>query len=144
VHSPFKQPVGARLARAGLGLAYSDFVDVDTTSPLPGVVTRDGDSLLLEVTHLGQGGGILPLRSAHGFEVSAYGRWHSVPATREDSSHVRIHNVPGMATKLRYAWYSNPCGEGCFGCMVYVGVRPIGKRSGEEESLPLPPFVVRL
>ena len=40
--------------------------------------------------------------------------------------------------------YSNPCGEHCFGCAVYVKVNPIGVLSGEESFLPLPPFVLDL
>jgi hypothetical protein len=47
-------------------------------------------------------------------------------------------------SKLRYNWYSNPCGEGVFGCAIYVGVEPIGELSGMESFLPLAPFQVDL
>ena len=57
---------------------------------------------------------------------------------------VTIAKVPSTATKLRYNWYSNPCGKQCFGCAVYVHVVPIGDLSGEESFLPLPPFVLDL
>lgn len=143
VHSPFKQPVASRLARAGLGLVYPDLVEVGTTGPLPGAVVRsaDGGSLLLRVKNLGGGVGVLPLRTSRGFEVSVNGRWHLMSAERENASHVRITGVPAAASTLRYAWYSNPCGEDCFSCMVYIGVRPIGQMSGELDFLPLPPFI---
>ena len=53
--------------------------------------------------------------------------------------------APAEATARRYAWYSNPVWQGCFGCMVYVGARPIGNLSGEPLGLlPLPPFVIDL
>lgn len=147
VHSPFKQPVAARLARACLHLVYRDLVAVDTPGPRPGALTRstDNTSLLLEVVGLSEGGEVLPLRTSRGFEVSSnswLSWWRPVPARRENSTHVRIGPVPTKALSLRYNWYSNPCGEGEFGCAVYVSARPIGNLSGEEPFLPLPPFIV--
>ncbi len=41
VHSPFKQPTAARLARSALPLVYN--ISVDTTGPLPASVTRTLD-----------------------------------------------------------------------------------------------------
>jgi len=68
VHSPFKQPVGARLARAGLAQAYG--VPMETVGPLASMVTRatgNATSLVLTVTDVGAG--VLPLRTSIGFEV---------------------------------------------------------------------------
>lgn len=150
VHSPFKQPTAARLARAGLEMAYN--FSFDSTGPLPGLLKRaigtgtDGThastdgSLILTVENVGTG--VLPLRSSRGFEVLDSGRWVSVTAASQTASTVTISGVPATGTMLRYNWYSNPCGYYCFGCAVYVGVAPLGQLSGAEPFLPLPPFIV--
>ena len=151
IHSPFKQPTAARLARAGLALVYD--VSVDTTGPLPGAVTRTADKsgLILSIKEVG--GGVTALRSSRGFEAFTCSdsthkkgscHWLSVPATSQNSTAVWISNVPMNATKLRYNWYSNPCGVSCFGCAVYVSAKPIGGLSGEHDFLPLPPFSIGL
>ena len=138
VHSPFKAPPAARLARAALATVYS--VPVDTVGPVPGAVTRtaDGTGLVLTVEDAGQG--VAEPRSSRGFEVLSAGVWVSVPATSHTASTVTISAVPAGATKLRYNWYDNPCGLNCFECAVYVNVRPAGNWSGEHPFLPLPPF----
>ena len=52
----------------------------------------------------------------------------------------RVHVAPGRAlvvataTRLRYNWYSNPCGIDCFGCAVYAKVAPLGKLSGGDAA----------
>jgi sialate O-acetylesterase len=158
VHSPFKQPTAARLARAGLALVYGvGDVAMDTTGPLPGQITRVVDpgngleQLILSVKNVG--GGVAPLRSERGFEAFSCSdathkkgtcHWVSAQATKANSTAVWISGVPTNATKLRYNWYSNPCGMNCFGCAVYVNAKPIGGLSGEEDFLPLPPFIAEL
>ena len=143
VHSPFKQPTAARLARAGLAAHYG--VSVDTVSPLAGNLSRDGKNgqggeLILTV--LNAGAGVAPLRTSKGFEALDAGHWVSCPATGHTASTVTITGVPATATKLRYNWYSNPCGLDVFGCAVYVDVEPLGHVfSGDFPFLPLPPFV---
>ena len=152
VHSPFKQPTAARLARAGLALAYG--LDVDTTTPLAGSATlaASGGDILLTVKNVGTGGGIT-LRGTLGFEVLAPfhgggGKWVSVPIISHSKDTVTISaglaGGDGAPTRLRYNWYSNPCGEACFGCAVYVEVKPLTSLSGDEPFLPLPPFVMDL
>ena len=140
VHSPFKQPTAARLARAGLKAAYG--MEVDTVTPLFDSVQRRGGNVVV-VTLKDVGSGV-ELHGTKGFEVLSAGRWRSVQVSGHTKSTVTITGVPSSGTKLRYSWYSNPCGEECFGCAVYVAVVPIGSMSGEEAFLPLPPFVTDL
>ena len=88
------------------------------------------------------GSGVSELRSSKGFEALAAGHWVSCPATSRTSSTVTVSGVPEGATKLRYNWWSNPCGLEVFGCAVYVDVEPLGHVfSGDFPFLPLPPFV---
>jgi len=67
VHSPFKQPTAARLARAALPLVYN--VSVDTVTPLAGAAVRTGDKTGITLTIKNAAGGVAPLRSSFGFEV---------------------------------------------------------------------------
>ena len=86
-------------------------------------------------------GGLLPLRSAKGFEVLSDGYWVSVTASSVTADgRVQLTDVPKTGTSLRYNWYSNPCGYYCFECAVYARATPIANYSGEEGFLPLPPF----
>eukprot|EP00038_Savillea_parva_P010797 m.192856 g.192856 ORF g.192856 m.192856 type:complete len:675 (-) comp18757_c0_seq1:153-2177(-) len=142
VHSPFKQPTAARLARAALATVYN--VTVDTVGPFAGHVTRtnDGHGLVIAIEQAGSG--VAPLRSQRGFEVLSKGQWMSVPAVSTTSNTVTISPVPADSTKLRYNWYTNPCGYDCFTCAVYVNVQTIGNWSGELPFLPLPPFFTDL
>jgi hypothetical protein len=82
------------------------------------------------------------LKASKGMEVLVAGKWLSVPVTDHTRDTVTIGPVPARATRLRYNWYSNPCGIGVFGCAVYAKVTPLGKLSGEEAFLPLAPFVM--
>ena len=151
VHSPFKQPAGARLARAALALLKDEGVAVDIAFPVATSATRSGSKLIVNVENVAQG--ILPLRSQQGFEVLSDGIWVSVPPSATSKTTITLDLAAalpalkgtngsgnGAATTLRYNWYSNPCGYYPFGCAVYVGVTPLGPLSGEEPFLPLPPF----
>ena len=154
VHSPFKQPVAARLARAGLAQAYN--VSVETVGPLFQSVRRvneTSDDALVELTGCGASGGVLPVQNTQGFEAlvpgGAHGAsvWEPVPVIAHAECSVTVGGAFGRnATKLRYNWYSNPCGVDCFGCAVYVAVEPLVSPplSGMEQALPLPPFVTDL
>ena len=141
VHSPFKQPVGARLARAGLSVAYG--MEVDTTGPRPGRVSRHGDMVILQLEQIGSMSGV-KVHSKVGFEVLVASTWKSVTLAAHTKDTVAIGPVPREATQLRYLWYSNPCGESCFGCAVYIEAKPLAPLSGELPFLPLPPFVMDL
>lgn len=138
----FKQPTAARLARAAVNTIYG--ISVDTVGPIHGDVSRtvDGRGLIVAVQQFGKG--VLPLRTSRGFEALVNDVWVSVLVTSYSQSFVIIPNVPAAATKLRYAWYENPCGYGCFECAVYVAVEPLGNWSGEFGFLPLAPFMVEL
>lgn len=114
--------------------------DIATTSPLAGPITRaTGESLELKV--LETGGGKLFLRSTAGFEALVDGYWQNVTIAGVADDVVKLSNVPDNAKKLRYNWYSNPCGLYCFQCAVYVTVEKLFDLSGAEEFLPLPPFM---
>ena len=138
VHSPFKQQPAARLARSALEVAYS--VQVDTTGPLVESVKRAAGGIVITIKNLGAGSGV-ELHSTTGFEVlTADSKWTSVPIQTHTNDTVTVGDVKG-ATKLRYSWYSNPCGEDCFGCAVYIAAKPlVAGLSGEEPFPPLPPF----
>ena len=70
--------------------------------------------------------------------------WLSVAITGHSTTSVTVSGVPKSATKIRYNWWSNPCGEDCFKCGVYVTVTPIGTLSGELDFLPIPPYFASL
>lgn len=141
VHSPFKQPTAARLARSGLAEAYG--ITMDTVGPVARSLSRAGQHLVLAIS--GVAGGILPVKpAARGFEILVGDEWQSVPIVAQTSDTVTIASPSEHAqgNKLRYNWYSNPCGEECFDCAVYVRVKPIGNLSGELDFLPLAPFIM--
>jgi len=145
VHSPFKQPTAARLARAALPLVYG--IEVDTTGPIFDSVTTSADGTSLTVRIKNAGGGLeTTLHSAVGFEVSsgAGTKWTAVTATVSSKTTLTLTDLPKTPKTLRYSWYSNPCGEECFTCAAYVTTVPIGGLSGMEGFLPLAPFWVEL
>ena len=90
------------------------------------------------------------IHSTVGFEYLRYlaatdtSYWYSVGIASHTDATVTVSNVPANATKIRYNWYSNPCGEDCFRCGVYVTTTRIGILSGELDFLPLPPFMANL
>ena len=43
--------------------------------------------------------------------------WLSVAITGHSTTSVTVSGVPKSATKIRYNWWSNPCGEDCFKCV---------------------------
>lgn len=189
MHSPFKQPAGARLARAGLPLIFNLSVDVTTPMFSPPVTTTNGYTLKVAA-------GNVQVRSTVGFELmvgdGANAKWVSSPIVAHDSGSVTVGLVDGHPTKIRsvprsnfwpvsftfilleqapkgsllegtvlcevaavhahrwwgracrYLWYSNPCGEGQYGCAVYVTVTPLGTMSGEHDFLPVAPFFADL
>ena len=136
-HSRFKQPTAARLARAGLSVAYG--MDEIEQGPIHGAIKRVGDNLILSIGNWNAG---VELKASQGMEVLVAGKWLSVPVSGNTRDTVTIGPVPTAASRLRYNWYANPCGIDCFGCAVYAKVTPLGKLSGEEAFLPLAPFVM--
>lgn len=147
VHTPFKQPAGSRLARAGLRVAYG--LSFDTSAPRVQSITRVQDSIVVKLFQLGTGG--LEIRNKTGFEVlvndggvSAPGIWMNAPITSHSSDSITIGSIPGNTSQLRYEWYSNPCGMNTYECAIYTKVQPLGNLSGELDFLPLGPFIQAL
>jgi hypothetical protein len=109
----------------------------------------------VQIERVGSGSGV-ELRSKTGFEVLVNGHtWVSTPVISNDATSVTVAHVSSEGTslsssssppptKIRYLWYSNPCGKMEFGCAVYVGVSPIGNETGELKFLPLGPFIADL
>jgi hypothetical protein len=107
-------------------------------------VKRDASSGTITVTikQLGSGAGV-ELHGQKGFEVLSAGVWEPVSISSHAHDTVTLDGEAiGGGEKLRYSWYSNPCGLHPFGCAVYVSTKPLV--SGEEPFLPLPPFIVDL
>ena len=99
-------------------------LQVDTTGPLVESVKRAAGGIVITIKNLGAGSGV-ELHSAAGFEVlTADSKWASVPIQTHTNETVAVGDAKG-ATKLRYSWYSNPCGEDCFGCAVYIAAKPL-------------------
>jgi sialate O-acetylesterase len=145
VHSIFKQPTAARLARAGLAVAYGMQFDTNAGPSVKGVEV-EGDSVTVKLIGLGKGG--VQIRSTTGFEVlvndggvAAPGVWVNTPITGHQSDSVTIGALASNASKIRYSWYSKPCGLDLFGCAVYTGTTALGNLSGELDFMPLPPFI---
>jgi hypothetical protein len=111
-------------------------------------VERDASSGTITVTikQLGSGAGV-ELHGHNGFEVLNAGVWEPVSITSHAHDAVTLSGNKAISTgeRLRYSWYSNPCGLRPFGCAVYVSTKPlVPGLSGEEPFLPLPPFIVDL
>lgn len=148
VHTPFKQPAGSRLARAGLQAAYG--YSFDTSAPRVLSLTHSPNGpIVVKLFELGTGG--LEVRNKTGFEVlvndggvQAPGIWVNTPITSHDADSVTLGSVPTNATQLRYLWYSNPCGMKTYECAIYTKVKPLGNLSGELDFLPLAPFIQTL
>lgn len=142
VHSPFKQPVGSRLARSGLSVAYN--MKVDTVGPRVQDIHMQDNKIIITITNLGAGAG-LELKNKTGFEVlGADGFWYNTPITAHSKNSVTISAIPSNATKVRYLWYNNPCGLSCYECAVYTSTQPLGTLSGQLDFLPLAPFIHQL
>eukprot|EP00937_MAST-01D_sp_MAST-1D-sp2_P002621 g2621.t1 len=150
IHSPFKQPAGARLARGALALAYGQeqahAVDPVATGA---ALLADGKSLAVTVGGVGPLG--LDVRAgAQGFEVlgnctAGAMCWKSCPIASAAGAVVTLGGLPVAPVAVRYLWYTSPCGSNApFQCPVYAKVAPLGTLSGEEHPLPLGPFVMKI
>jgi len=144
VHTPFKQPAGSRLARAGLRVAYG--MGFDTMAPRVLNINRVQNTIVVKLFFLGTGG--LEIRNKTGFEVlvndggvQAPGKWVSTHITSNSADSITIGAIPTNASKIRYLWYSNPCGMNTYQCAIYTKVQPLGNLSGELDFLPLAPFI---
>lgn len=144
VHSPYKQPVGSRLARQALATQY----EKPQPSPIAtAVVAVAAGKITVTVGGLEQGSGLeaLTTSSTFGFEaLGADGLWHSTPVEAIAASTVTLSGSPAGAKAVRYLWRSTPCGPLTFGCPVYLKVTALGALTGQHDYLPLAPFVLAL
>jgi hypothetical protein len=149
VHSPYKQPVGARLARSALASAYGDaavqsVVSASASQPSLGSITITVSVSSTPHQRSGSYGMATPsvdVRSSLGFEVLANGTWQSTPIVRHEGNNVILGGCPHGARAIRYLWYMAPCTQQPYRCAIYVPVPPLGSQSGEMDWLPLGPFV---
>jgi len=143
VHSPYKQPVGARLARGGLAVAYG-MTDLNKVNPVATSASLQGGSVVVKL--LGLGSKVLATPKALGFEVLGADQvWHSTPIESSAEDSVTVGTAPTGALAVRYLYYKAPCSEQPYQCAVYTDVAPLGTLSGEEQDfLPLAPFVMKL
>jgi hypothetical protein len=142
IHSPYKQPVGSRLARAALAAAYgvSEHVPVTATAAPP---SAQGEIVVSVYTGT-KGPASVDVRSELGFEVlGADNVWHSTPIleSRTTKATITLSGAPAGARAIRFLWYTTPCSMDPFKCPVYVRVPALGSETGEREHLPLGPFV---
>jgi len=167
IHSPFKQPVGRRLARGGLAVAYgmasAHAVDprVDSVELSP-----DKSSLVVNVGGLGSKGLVATI-GADAFEVlgecqpqpvagtcvgGACLCWMSTPIADATKSTVTIHGLPTSPQAIRYLWYISPYAIGGkelrpFAAPIYALADSIPNAApipGGADTLPLGPFVLPL
>jgi hypothetical protein len=170
VHSPYKQPVGARLARAALAEAYNErgvqsavcaFVDKPSATGNIAVTislsNTGGGCNVDDDSPIGATGEVqVEVRSTVGFEVlGSDGLWHSTPIIRrpdvtvgsrssnssnDNGGTLLLSGSPKGARAIRYLWYEAPCTQWPYRCAVYAAVSPLGSESGEMDWLPLGPF----
>ena len=150
IHSCFKQPVGARLARGALAVAY----DRKELHLSPGVGGAKQVGKQLKVTVANTSGGALTVRASLGFELligGAQPMWHSAPIVHCDGAHTLTLSLPdalvedgGAVLALRYLWSNTPCGGGTLGCPVYVSVPKLGSLTEENDTLPLGPAMLSM
>lgn len=142
VHSPYKQPVGSRLARQALATQYEQ----PQPSPIATAVTAAAGKVTVTVGGLaGNSLEALATSSKFGFEaLGADGLWHSTPVEAIGASTVTLSGSPAGAKAVRYLWRSTPCGPLTFGCPIYLKVKALGALTGEHDYLPLAPFVLAL
>ena len=159
VHSPYKQPVGARLARAALTEAYNEYGVRSTVCATVNDPSANGNIAVHITVSLSNTEGCdaandgnaidvasetrIDVRSAVGFEVlGSDGLWHSTPIIRRPARDgiILLSGSPKGARAIRYLWYMAPCTQQPYQCAVYAAVASLGRESGEMEWLPLGPF----
>ena len=146
IHSCFKQPVGARLARGALAVAYGrPKLHIATAVSAARRVGTDQ----LAVTVANTSGATLTVRASLGFEVLVARDWHSAPIVLCDGRQTLTLALPNATAgaallALRYLWTNKPCGGGTFSCPVYVSVPKLGALTGENDTLPLSPAMISI
>jgi len=165
IHSPYKQPVGRRLARGGLDVAYG-MKNLHSVDPEVESVTLapDAGSVVVTVGGLGSTGAIVAVIGSVGFEVlgtcssktacAATGPcqcWTSVPIASATATTVTVtKGMPAKPVAIRYLWYIAPYGTIPFEAPIYAaGAPPLPGVNASMSNpawdlLPLGPFVLPL
>jgi len=113
-------------------------------NPIAVAASTQGSNVVVTLSGLGSQG-VAAARKALGFEVLGSDRvWHSAPIESSGTDTITVGPIPAGATAVRYLFYKAPCGQQPYQCPVYTDVAPLGALSGERESLPLGPFVMKL
>jgi len=151
IHSPFKQPVGRRLARGALAVAYGR-KELHAADPVAtGAVLRAG-AVEISVGGLGRGG-LMAAIGARGFEVlgNCSGPtlcWMSSPISAASADAVTLSALPAQPQAVRYLWYIDAVGVHPFRAPIYTKALPLpgapGIKYGNGELLPLGPFLLPL
>ena len=154
IHSPYKQPVGARLARGGLRLAYNMEKEDMVRPSVDSVQLSSGfNGIQISVSGLGLhshlvcgGNGDLGFEVLGNVSWSKTGMgWESTPISGCDDNTIVIKNIPPNPKAVRYLWYPTPCGMNVGQCPVSANVTKLGDLSGEKEiKMMLPPFIMGL
>lgn len=167
IHSPFKQPVGRRLARGGLAVAY-EMASAHVVDPVVSSVMLSPDEHSLTVNVAGLGSrGLVAVLGASAFEVlghcdpqPAAGTctqatclcWTSTPIVSATKTTVTIGGLPASPQAVRYLWYISP--YAIDGKLLRPFVAPVYALAdsiphaveipGGSDTLPLGPFVLPL
>jgi len=149
IHSPYKQPVGRRLARGGLAVAYGQ-KKYHAVAPVVASVTLRGGAVEVAVGGLGRSKLVVSI-GARGFEVlgNCSGPllcWMSSPIAAASADTVTLGGLPSAPQAVRYLWYIDAVGVHPFQAPVYAKAPTLpGVPSSLYDGgdlLPLGPFVL--
>ena len=133
IHPRYKQQVAARLANAGMAVAY-DRSDIYWTGPIAQSAMSDGSSITVTFAATGASGLYIKYQDYVHFEVGTTNNtWTPVPIASNTADTVTV-TFAGAAEGIRYNWYTAPCAPaaGPLLCAVYA----------QDELLPAAPFVL--
>ena len=153
IHSPFKQPVGRRLARGGLAVAYGQKQYHAVAPVVEGVALRGG-TVEVTVGGLGHSKQLVVNIGARGFEVLGNCSagpslcWMSSPIAAASADTVTLTRLPSSPQAVRFLWYIDAVGVHPFQAPIYARAptlpgAPSCKYDGGD-LLPLGPFVLPL
>lgn len=135
IHPRYKQQVAARLANAGLAVAY-DRSEIYWTGPIAQTAVSDGNAITITFGAVGESGLFIKNENYVHFEVGiANGTWTPVPIASWTNETVTL-SFSGSASQVRYNWYTAPCepAAGPLLCAVYSA----------SEELPAAPFFLNV
>lgn len=110
IHSPYKQPVGQRLALAAQNLAYGE--NVEYTGPLYDSNTVDGNIIILQFSHMGKGLMHKGSSELKGFEIAGKDKKFIPAKATIDGERIIVYNFKIQnPAYVRYAWANIPDGD---------------------------------